>query len=1393
MSDLISTDGTPRRIKRRAGKRRSDENAGSGLIDSGHVGKNGGRRRKSEIKREHLSTMDVNVADLKIEEEDSIKEAPEKKDFDELEPVEDEDHDTDDQFEDANNTQNDNTEDGKVGKEESQEDVNISDDNVADTSDKVNDTNEKPQSQEPLQVYSIEPVKRAATPIQEVKSFEPRLVIGKLVLVNFKSYAGQQIIGPFHSSFSAVVGPNGSGKSNVIDAMLFVFGFRASKMRQAKLGELIHNSESFPNLDFCSVDIHFHIVQDSEEEGEPAKILENSGLVVSRKAFKNNSSKYYINNRESNYSTVTTMLKEKGIDLDHKRFLILQGEVESIAQMKAKAEKDNDDGLLEYLEDIIGTTEYKNSIEKIGVQIEELNDVCVEKENRFEIVEREKTSLEEKKTQAVEFLENEKRFKQLTSLSLQFSLLDDRQSVESTSKKIVSLKDKLTQEQTETAEFKREIDVATNAHRELVAELKKLNNELSNLEAREKKIERERISVDEKIKQLGNKTSKSQSVIASYTRNISENEHNLKAIADEQSQHESRMQQLQQELRQEKTVLDKMKSELSEKTQGISQQIESYKKKLQPWADKLNDKESQISLAKSEVEMLQNQWTQIDASIKECEAQEESIGASQNEKSELLKSLKAEKAHITEQIGYGVDEVKNAREKLAQMKRELGDFRQRCHDARGSLQSVQNRGKVLSGLMRLKESGRIEGFYGRLGDLGSIDDKYDVAISTAAPSLDDIVVETVEVGQHCIEYLRKNNLGFGRFIILNKLRKFNLGPIESPNGCARLFDLIRAKEEKFRPAFYSVMYDTLVTRTLKEANQVAYGKKRWRVVTLDGNLIDTSGTLSGGGGSQRRGAMKKSSQGNFSPDEVAKLEKELNLKESAFEEAQATFVEMETGLRKFQDRVPEIELEMSKIKLELDSLTKQLESLSQRRAEMAESKRALTARSSELKTAEKKVATLISEKAALKEQTKDLDDKISQLEEEIMKIGGVALRKQDSKVSSITQQMELSNERNSSNSVRSNKLQSEIKRFEKVIEEQNRETEVCQKRLAEIQEKHKETENTLQQLSKQIKEIETVRDEKLCQSEECEEELEKKRQKVNSLRSAEIEILNKIEKHESAIRSAKRNVEEAEKQYRSIDVRDVACLIAWGEESDELRGKLMQNEVTREITLEELSQTDIEKVQMELGELEAYISSAKVDTDVLLEYSKRYIEYSSRKTDLNQSVEKRDGLKNESDELKKKRHDEFMAGFHKISMTLKEMYQLITMGGNAELELVDSLDPFSEGILFSVMPPKKSWRNISNLSGGEKTLSSLALVFALHRYKPTPLYVMDEIDAALDFRNVSIVANYIKERTKNAQFIVISLRNNMFELAKQLVGIYKVNSMTKSISLQNNDLLNGSA
>jgi structural maintenance of chromosome 4 len=180
---------------------------------------------------------------------------------------------------------------------------------------------------------------------------------------------------------------------------------------------------------------------------------------------------------------------------------------------------------------------------------------------------------------------------------------------------------------------------------------------------------------------------------------------------------------------------------------------------------------------------------------------------------------------------------------------------------------------------------------------------------------------------------------------------------------------------------------------------------------------------------------------------------------------------------------------------------------------------------------------------------------------------------------------------------------------------------------------------------------------------------------------------------------------------------------------------------------------DKNTLKAEIAILEEKTQNTNVDLSVLDEYRRRVEEHSSRSSDLQTALSARDTAKKRYDDLRRLRLEGFMEGFSTISLRLKEMYQMITMGGNAELELVDSLDPFSEGILFSVMPPKKSWKNISNLSGGEKTLSSLALVFALHHYKPTPLYVMDEIDAALDFRNVSmLLLEYVRERERANKF-----------------------------------------
>ena len=249
-----------------------------------------------------------------------------------------------------------------------------------------------------------------------------RLMITKMVLENFKSYGGVREIGPFHKRFSSVVGPNGSGKSNVIDAMLFVFGKRAKKLRLNKVSELIHRSEQYPNLDSARVSVHFADVLDEDGADPDAfTIVEGSELVVSRTAFSSNQSKYDVDGKAATFKEVGALLRRKGIDLDNNRFLILQGEVEQIAMMKPKAPSPHEEGLLEYLEDIIGSNNYVEPIEAASQKVDEACEARTEKLNRLKVTEKERESLSAARDEAEAFVAAEDALRRQRNLLYQVS------------------------------------------------------------------------------------------------------------------------------------------------------------------------------------------------------------------------------------------------------------------------------------------------------------------------------------------------------------------------------------------------------------------------------------------------------------------------------------------------------------------------------------------------------------------------------------------------------------------------------------------------------------------------------------------------------------------------------------------------------------------------------------------------------------------------------------------------------------------------------------------------------------------------------------------------------------------------------------------------------------
>ncbi|KAE8445585.1 hypothetical protein EG329_013218 [Mollisiaceae sp. DMI_Dod_QoI] len=1219
-----------------------------------------------------------------------------------------------------------------------------------------------------------------AAPVVEDTGPKPRIVITYLILTNFKSYAGRQEVGPFHASFSSVVGPNGSGKSNVIDSLLFVFGFRASKMRQGKISALIHNSATHPDLDHCEVAVHFQEVMD-QPNGPPA-IIPNSDLVISRRAFKNNSSKYYLNGKESNFTVVTTLLRDRGVDLDHKRFLILQGEVESIAQMKPKAANEHDDGLLEYLEDIIGTSKYKTPIEESAAEVETLNEVCVEKSGRVQHVEKEKNGLEDKKNKALAYIkdENELAIKQSALYQLYIDECGDNLTV--TEEAIGQMQAQLDAELEKHQGNEDGIKQLEKQYKKGQKEFEALEKDTQSILKEMAKFDQEHVKFEEKRKFLTGKQKKLEKTISSSEAAATDAQSTIEECSAEIEKSAEEIAAMEKRMKTEEKELVSIRENLKGKTQAFSDQIAAKQKSLEPWNEKINQKQSAIAVAESELAILHEKANAGAVALEETEAKLVSIQEGREAKLAELEECKAERVRLEKEAAKVETELNSLSKKEPELRSRLSGARQKADEARASLANTQTQGNVLTGLMRLKESGRIDGFHGRLGNLGTIDQKYDVAISTACGALDNFVTDTVEGGQQCIEYLRKTNLGRGNFMCLDKLGNKDMSPIETPENVPRLFDLIKAKDERFRPAFYHSLQNTLVAKDLAQANRIAYGAKRWRVVTLDGQLIDKSGTMSGGGNTVKKGLMSSKLVADTSKEQVARLEVDRDALEQDFQKFQERQRELEFSLRDLKDQIPRLDTKMQKIGLEVESSARNLVDAQRRIKELSKEHQPSKTDDSRVASLEKETAKLNKEIDKLHGETASVEQEIKALQDKIMEVGGERLRAQKSKVDALKEEIANLNESISTAEVTRAKAEKQKTKQEKDHAKATKELQAAVSDLESLEEDIQNQSTNAEGYQTKVDEAQEASKAKKIDLSALKGELDEKTAALNEIRAIEIEMRNKLEENQKVLVENQKRLKYWHEKLGKLALQNISDL------GEEVEGQDLPT-----YTKDELADMSKDTLKSEIAALEEKTQNVNVELGVLAEYRRRVEEHAARNADLQSAVSQRDTAKKRCDDLRRLRLEGFMEGFSTISLRLKEMYQMITMGGNAELELVDSLDPFSEGILFSVMPPKKSWKNISNLSGGEKTLSSLALVFALHHYKPTPLYVMDEIDAALDFRNVSIVASYIKERTKNAQFIVISLRNNMFELASRLVGVYKVNHMTKSVTIENRDYIHGTA
>jgi len=1294
-----------------------------------------------------------------------------------------------------------------------------------------------------------------------------RMVIQKMVLHNFKSYAGTKEIGPFHKNFSSVVGPNGSGKSNVIDSLLFVLGRRANQIRLKKLSELIHKSAAHPNLTECRVDVHFAEIIDIDDV-DAFRLVAGSEFVVSRLANHESKSTYKINNRTCSGDDVQTLLKSKGMDLDNNRFLILQGEVEQIAMMKPKAAGPHDIGILEYLEDLIGTNQYVAPIEALAAKVDQCNEQRADVLQRVKMAEKEKEALEGPKLEAEAYAA---KTLQLNIVKVQQAQLQRHQ--------LQSQNAECKARRAELDEKKAANDAAMS---EKTSESKALESEFTTQQQSRDAIattmatcksdfaafERKDVKYRESQKHKRNLLKKAQAKRTKAATALQELEDKIAADETNQPRVVKKLDKLRADLVGEEAKLSSMHTALVAAAEPFKLEIEAQQKALMPLQQECNKAQQTLDVCVSEINIYRDK-------IASAESKFDAVRAQVQKNAPEMERLAEEVKRLRKKLADEQTKLKRVEEEQAQLaKAEMTGLQRRTQllglleESKAAAASGASQNKVLSSLLAAKKKGVLPGLFGRLGDLGAIDAKYDVAITTGVGALNHVLVDSTATGNRAITFLKTNNLGRGAFLALDKcafpaerLAKAS----ETPEGVPRLFDLVTPTEARFLPAIYFACRETLVADTLEQATRIAFGKginvsaaqagKRWRVVTLDGKVIEPAGTMSGGGDSVRRGGMmlkgsaatarKQAETDDGSAEgkvDIKAAESELSKLEANLAALRQRKRELEAELKAATQAVRDTESAASRAESEGKELATTTAELRARAAQLEKSLRMSPEDLAALKALEASQSTHQSALTTAKKATKALTDKIAILQAKIMERGGAQLDEQQKRVERMNAEIAALQEELNRMAVLAETGASKRAKLESEVSECDGETSELERALEALQADFTKLEEDALKVHEAFKAAEASLGQADAALDAIQARFESVKAALHKLRSLDIELeeqrlafQKEMREHMARYAQWDRKIAQLVRsinrellaQKTEMDVDNMPAQPAAAEAADEekkeddeeaapaaaskkrggragrARGAAADDamdvdfedaaaaaaaESTFEgsyqlLSVEELESLDRRALEREQVLLEETLAPMRPNMAAIVAYLKKEKEYNARVAVLDQVTLERDAARKGLDEIRKRRLDEFMRGFSLISTRLKEMYQMLTLGGDAELELVDSLDPFSEGIVFSVRPPKKSWKNISNLSGGEKTLSSLALVFALHHFKPTPLYVMDEIDAALDFKNVSIVANYIKERTKDAQFIIISLRNNMFELADRLVGIYKTNNQTNSITI----------
>lgn len=1164
------------------------------------------------------------------------------------------------------------------------------------------------------------------------------MILKALEMQGFKSFPDKTVL-EFNKGITAVVGPNGSGKSNISDAVRWVLGEQSTKtLRGSKMEDVIFSgtdvrkAKGFAEVTLRLDNTDRSLNKDSDE------------VSVTRRYYRSGDSEYLVNGESARLRDVNELFMDTGLGRDGYS-IVGQGKIADMVSPKASERRD-------MLEEAAGISHFRyrrgDAIKRLA-QAEEnlvrLRDILSELESRV-------GPLKAQSEKAQKFIVLAGERKNL-EIGIWLNTIDKTgEKMRDQEHKIEIAEASHKEAQDELSKIGEMIDRAADGTRDINIKLEEIRNSASGFE--------EKLSdIDSQIKVAENSILHNNETIERINRDKAaenETEQNIDAAvsaaqeciqkAEEQIADATRQMD---ELSKQEETYRLNSSEFSDRAAALSGEISAL-------SVRLADCRVTAETANSSIEEIRSRISAIDESMGTRKDDYDALLKRKADAEASLKEIQDEIVSVKNAIDGYTLRFENRGKKADSVKLAIDEKQRELHKGQDRVRLLEDLEKNMEGYFGavkavMKESGRgaLRGIYGPVSQLITVKDKYSAAIETAlGAAVQNIVVDNETDAKRAMGFLKEHRAGRATFLPITAIKGRVLSEqgLDDQYGFVSIASDLVSYDNKYSEIIRWLLGRTAVAEDIDSA--IAIAKKysyRFRIVTLDGQVINAGGSMTGGSRVQNAGILSRGNEIERLKGSLASMQKELDGMLSDYkllsEDASAAKAELEGAEGDLLRAKEENIRREGELKLASDKLS----SVSSGVKELLEEK----------ETLEKRIESVSSGAEAARSQIDELKETLENKEKELESITGDSktLQKNREEVASKAAEIRL----------RIVSLQKDVEaNTDEITRLKNRKTGHLDR---------------LSELDGEIREIEEKNDELRALTERL--SADEKALKANH-GDAQNQINELISQRDELEKQANdlRLHERAKSEERERLSGDIARLeerkIAMRNEYDNLTSKLYDEyQLTRrEAAALEIEIDDYSLAAKRLAELKSQIRAlGSVNVSAIEEYKEVSERYEFLSGQINDVETSRAELNKMIDDLTGKMAEQFREQFNRINSCFGQTFIELFGGGKAELRLEDERDVLGSDIEIKVQPPGKNVQNINLLSGGEKGLSAIALLFAILKVTPAPFCIFDEVEAALDDVNVSRYAQYVRRMTKNTQFILITHRRGTMEEADVLYGV----------------------